>query len=185
MAHRRSDLVQAAPQDFLAHPGNWMEWISTYRGTATAGPNFAWVLAARALRRLPGLDLSSLRIALNGAEPVDPDAVEAFVAAAAPFGFRPGAVFSAFGMAEVAIAGTFPEPLRGMRLRRRRPRGAGAGAGRQARRDRDPDDEALHPPPAAARQAGAWPGAPHRRARDRARTCPSARSASCSSGAPR
>ena len=29
-------LVQAAPQDFLAHPGNWMRWISDYRGTATA-----------------------------------------------------------------------------------------------------------------------------------------------------
>ena len=39
------DLVQAAPQDFLAHPGNWMQWISDYRGTATAGPNFSWVLA--------------------------------------------------------------------------------------------------------------------------------------------
>jgi fatty-acyl-CoA synthase len=109
------DLVQAAPQDFLAHPGNWLEWISTYRGTATAGPNFSWVLAARALRRMEGIDLSSLRIALNGAEPIDPDAVDAFVAAAAPFGFRPGAVFCAFGMAEVAIAGTFPQPMLGMR----------------------------------------------------------------------
>jgi fatty-acyl-CoA synthase len=108
-------LVQAAPQDFLAHPGNWLEWISTYRGTATAGPNFSWVLAARAVRRMQGIDLSSLRIALNGAEPIDPDAVETFTAAAAPFGFRPEAVFCAFGMAEVAIAGTFPEPLEGMR----------------------------------------------------------------------
>ncbi len=108
------DLVQAAPQDFLAHPGHWLEWISTYRGTATAGPNFSWVLAARAMRRMSDLDLSSLRIALNGAEPIDPDAVEAFTEAAAPFGFRPGAVFRAFGMAEVAIAGTFPPPLRGM-----------------------------------------------------------------------
>jgi fatty-acyl-CoA synthase len=109
------DLVQAAPQDFLAHPGHWLEWISTYRGTATAGPNFSWVLAARALRRMGDLDLSSLRIALNGAEPIDPEAVDAFTVAAAPFGFRPGAVFCAFGMAEVAIAGTFPEPLQGMR----------------------------------------------------------------------
>ena len=107
-------LVLASPQDFLAHPGAWMEWISTYRGTATAGPNFSWVLATRALKRMSGLDLSSMRIALNGAEPIDPDAVEAFVAAAAPHGFRPGAEFCAFGMAEVAIAGTFPPPMRGM-----------------------------------------------------------------------
>ena len=108
------DLVQAAPQDFLAHPGHWMEWLSRYRGTVTAGPNFSWVLATRALRRLSSLDLSPMRIALSGAEPVDPAAVEAFVTAAEPFGFRPGAVFPAFGMAEVAIAGAFPPPMRGL-----------------------------------------------------------------------
>jgi fatty-acyl-CoA synthase len=106
--------VQAAPQDFLAHPGNWMQWISDWRGTATAGPNFSWVLATRALRRATSLDLSPLTLALSGAEPVDPKAVEAFVEAAAPFGFRPGSVFPAFGMAEVAIGGSFP--VRGVGL---------------------------------------------------------------------
>ena len=110
------DHVQAAPQDFLAHPGHWMEWISRYGGTATAGPNFSWVLATRALKRMQGLDLSSMRVALSGAEPIDPDAVEAFVAEAGRFGFPPGAVFCAFGMAEVAIGGTFPPPGRGMRV---------------------------------------------------------------------
>ncbi len=109
------DLVLAAPQDFLASPGRWMEWISTYGGTATAGPNFSWVLAARALRRDgPALDLSSLRIGLNGAEPVDPESVRALIAAGERHGLRPGAVFPAFGMAEVAIAGSFPEPMSGL-----------------------------------------------------------------------
>jgi fatty-acyl-CoA synthase len=111
---RGIDLVQAAPQDFLAHPGNWMQWISDWRGTATAGPNFAWVLATRALKRMQGLDLSSLTLALSGAEPIDPDAVDAFVAAAEPFGFPVGGVFPAFGMAEVAIGGTFPPRGRGL-----------------------------------------------------------------------
>jgi fatty-acyl-CoA synthase len=101
-------LVQAAPQDFMAKPGNWMQWISDWGGTATAGPNFSWVLATRALRRSEGLDLSTLTLALSGAEPVDPEAVEAFVAAAEPFGFRPGGVFPAFGMAETAIGAAFP-----------------------------------------------------------------------------
>jgi len=109
-----TDLVQAAPQDFLARPGHWMEWVSDWRGTATAGPNFSWVLATRALRRAQGLDLSSLTLALSGAEPVDPKAVDAFVEAAAPFGFAAGSVFPAFGMAEVAIGGTFP--VRGVGL---------------------------------------------------------------------
>jgi fatty-acyl-CoA synthase len=107
-------LVQAAPQDFLAHPASWMQWISDHRGTVTAGPNFSWVLATRALRRATDLDLSSMRIALSGAEPVDPAAVEAFVAEARRFGFPDGAVFPAFGMAEVAIAGAFPPPGRGL-----------------------------------------------------------------------
>jgi fatty-acyl-CoA synthase len=107
-------LVLGAPQDFTARPARWMEWLSTYGGTATAGPNFSYVLATRALKRADQLDLSRLRIALNGAEPIDPDQVEAFVEAGARHGLRPGAVFPAFGMAEVAIAGTFPEPLGGM-----------------------------------------------------------------------
>lgn len=107
-------LVQAAPQDFMAHPGHWMEWISDWKGTATAGPNFAWVLATRALKKAKNLDLSSLTLALSGAEPVDPAAVEAFVAAAEPFGFRAGSIFPAFGMAEVAIGGAFPPRYRGL-----------------------------------------------------------------------
>ncbi|MGH9187133.1 MAG: AMP-binding protein, partial [Acidimicrobiales bacterium] len=110
-----ANLVLGAPQDFLAAPIRWMEWLSTYRGTATAGPNFSYVLATRALRSASGLDLSPLRIALNGAEPVDPDQVERFIEAAGRFGMRPGAVYPAFGMAEVVIGGTFPEPLSGLR----------------------------------------------------------------------
>ena len=108
-------LVLGAPQDFLAAPLRWMEWISRHRGTATAGPNFAYVLATRALRTASDLDLSSLRVALNGAEPVDPDSVEKFVAEAGRHGMDPGAVFPAFGMAEVMIGGAFQEPGLGLR----------------------------------------------------------------------
>jgi fatty-acyl-CoA synthase len=112
-----TDFVLAAPQDFLASPGRWMEWMSEYRATATAGPNFSYALATRALRRLaPGtLDLSRVRIALNGAEAVDPSVVEAFIAAGAPQGLQPGAAFPAFGMAEATIAVTFPRPGQGLR----------------------------------------------------------------------
>ena len=107
-------LVQAAPQDFMAHPGSWIQWISDWKGTATAGPNFSWVLATRALKRMKDIDLSSLTLALSGAEPVDPVAVDAFVAEASRFGFRAGGIFPAFGMAEVAIGGAFPPRHRGL-----------------------------------------------------------------------
>jgi fatty-acyl-CoA synthase len=107
-------LVLGAPQDFMAKPIRWMQWISDFRGTCTAGPNFAYVLATRALRRAEGLDLSSMRTALSGAEPVDADAFRTFAAVAGRFGFSEAALFPAFGMAEVCIAGCFPEPMSGL-----------------------------------------------------------------------
>jgi fatty-acyl-CoA synthase len=109
-----TDLVLAPPQDFLASPTRWMEWMAHYGGTATAGPNFSYALAARALRRHPGLDLSRWRVGLNGAEPVDPDAVEAFCEAGARHALDPRSVFCAFGMAEATLAVTFPAPMTGM-----------------------------------------------------------------------
>jgi fatty-acyl-CoA synthase len=108
-------MALAGPQDFMSAPARWVEWMSHYRGTCTAGPNFSYALAARALRRLNGLDLSNWRIALNGAEPIDPATVEAFTDAGARHGLNPGAAFPAFGMAEVTIGGTFPEPGTGLR----------------------------------------------------------------------
>ena len=56
-----------------------------------------------------------MRIMLNGAEPVDPASVRAFIDAAERHQFPPGAVFPAFGMAEVAIGGTFPQAGAGLR----------------------------------------------------------------------
>jgi fatty-acyl-CoA synthase len=108
------ELVLGAPQDFLGAPSNWLEWISEYRGTITAGPNFSYALAARALRRAGDLDLSSWRLALNGAETVDPGAVESFCAAAAPFGFDARAAYPVFGMAEATLGVTFPAVGEGM-----------------------------------------------------------------------
>jgi len=110
------ELVLGAPQDFMAKPARWMQWIHDYRGTVTAGPNFAYALAARGLRRGPQLNLSRLRVALNGAEPVDRGTVEEFVAAGERHGLDPAAIFPAFGMAELTIAGTFPEVGSGARF---------------------------------------------------------------------
>ena len=112
------NLVLASPQDFLSRPADWLSWMHDFKGTVTSGPNFSWVLAARAFNRMTNkgesLDLSRVRLALNGAEPVDPNVVETLIEAARPHGFRGEAVFCAFGMAELSLGGTFPPLFRGM-----------------------------------------------------------------------
>ncbi len=112
------DLVLSAPQDFLAGPSKWMEWMSQFGGTITAGPNFSYALAARSLKRLENLDLSSWRVALNGAEPVDPATMRLFIEAGARHGLNPGAVFPAFGMAEATLGVTFPRVGAGLNVDR-------------------------------------------------------------------
>jgi fatty-acyl-CoA synthase len=102
------ELVTVTPVDFLTRPLLWAELISKYGGTVTAAPNFAYAVLGRQLARADGpLDLSSLRIAMNGAEPIDPDSVTAFAEAGARFGLRPESVLAAYGMAETALGVSF------------------------------------------------------------------------------
>ena len=108
------DLYLASPQDFLGAPARWVEWISEFGGTLTAGPNFAYALAARGMERQPTADLSGWRLGMNGAEPIDPAAVDAFCAAGARHRLDPRSVFCVYGMAEATLAVTFPEPGEGM-----------------------------------------------------------------------
>jgi fatty-acyl-CoA synthase len=108
-------LVQGAPQDFLAKPIRWMRWLTQFHGTASAGPNFSYALAARALKRTDEeLDLSQVRVFLNGAEPIDAPTFRRFLEVGERFGLDPSVAFPAFGMAEVCIAGCFPTPGKGL-----------------------------------------------------------------------
>jgi len=109
------ELITVTPVDFLGRPVLWAELISKYGGTVTAAPNFAYAVLARQLARADGpLDLSSLRVALNGAEPIDAAAVGAFVDAGARFGLRPESVLAAYGMAETALGVSFAPPMTGL-----------------------------------------------------------------------
>jgi fatty-acyl-CoA synthase len=105
-------LVKVTPIDFLRDTLLWAKLIDKYKGTMTAAPNFAYSLFAKRLRKQakPGqFDLSTLRFALSGAEPVDPADVEDLIDAGKPFGLRPEAVMPAYGMAETTLAVSFSE----------------------------------------------------------------------------
>jgi fatty-acyl-CoA synthase len=106
------ELVKVTPMDFLRDTLLWAKLIDKYKGTMTAAPNFAYSLFAKRLRKQgkPGqFDLSTLRFALSGAEPVDPADVEDLIDAGRPFGLRPEAVMPAYGMAETTLAVSFSE----------------------------------------------------------------------------
>lgn len=104
-------VVKVTPAAFLARPMLWMELIDHFGGTITAAPNFAYAVAARALKRADPLDLSTMRFALNGAEPIDVDVVAAFTKAGERHKLPQTSVVCAYGMAEAALAVSFA-PLR-------------------------------------------------------------------------
>jgi fatty-acyl-CoA synthase len=107
-----AELVKVTPMDFLRDALLWAKLIDKYKGTMTAAPNFAYALLAKRLRRQakPGdFDLSTLRFALSGAEPVEPADVEDLLDAGKPFGLNSSAILPAYGMAETTLAVSFSE----------------------------------------------------------------------------
>ncbi|ORV75452.1 fatty acyl-AMP ligase [Mycobacterium gastri] len=111
------ELVKVTPMDFMRDTLLWAKLIDKYRGTMTAAPNFAYSLFAKRLRKQAKsgqFDLSTLRFALSGAEPVEPADVEDLCEAGAPFGLKPQAILPAYGMAEITLAVAFSECAAGL-----------------------------------------------------------------------
>jgi fatty-acyl-CoA synthase len=114
-----AEVVSITPLDFLRSPLLWAKLIHKYRGTVTAAPNFAYSLLARRLSQAEDdldLDLSSLRYAWNGAEPVDPDTMMSLAEAGKPYKLDPLALAPVYGMAETTLAVSIPDPLQGQVL---------------------------------------------------------------------
>ncbi|HZV01357.1 MAG TPA: AMP-binding protein, partial [Planctomycetota bacterium] len=113
-------LVSMSPLAFLARPERWLRAMHEHHGTISAAPNFAYELCATKLddARLEGVDLSSWRLAFNGAEPVRPHTIRAFTERFARFGFHAEAMTPAYGLAECSVGLTFPPLGRGPRVER-------------------------------------------------------------------
>jgi fatty-acyl-CoA synthase len=94
---------------FGRRPNVWLESMSKYRATITFAPNFAYGLATKRARDkdLEGLDLSSIRVAGCGAEPINPRVMREFATRFASCGFNANALMPAYGMAESTLAITF------------------------------------------------------------------------------
>lgn len=113
-------LVLMSPVTFMGRPVRWLRAISAWKGTLSAAPNFAYDLCATKLddADLKDLDLSSWRIAFNGAEPVQSGTLERFAARFSRYGFRREAFSPVYGLAENSLGVTFSPPGRGPKLDR-------------------------------------------------------------------
>lgn len=100
-----ANLVHMSPMSFLKRPVRWLELLSRHSAEFTAAPNFAYDLIARRVTEseVAALDLSSLRVALNGAEPIRSRTLTTVTDLLAPAGFRAEAIVTAYGMAETTL----------------------------------------------------------------------------------
>ncbi|KAL7545201.1 hypothetical protein ACHAWF_008552 [Thalassiosira exigua] len=110
-----------SPIAFLQRPAGWIEAVSEHRGTHLQAPNFAFGLAARKFdekryckgtggttvdeggKAVRPLDLSCVKHAVNGAEPVTEKSIAAFEKAFAPFGLKEGVIYPTYGLAEHTV----------------------------------------------------------------------------------
>lgn len=103
-------LAMMTPLGFLRDPLSWPRHMSAHRSTVTAGPTFAYRAAAEALDRSADpaspIDLTALRHAFVGAEPISHAVLRRFTESFAPLGLRPDALVPCYGMAESVLATT-------------------------------------------------------------------------------
>ena len=97
--------VLMSPMSFLQRPHRWLSAISRFRATTSGGPNFAFDLCVQKVtpEQMKLLDLSSWRVAFNGAEPVRAATIRRFTEKFATCGFRPEAFYPCYGMAETTL----------------------------------------------------------------------------------
>jgi acyl-CoA synthetase (AMP-forming)/AMP-acid ligase II len=110
-------VILMAPSAFLQRPIRWLQAISRYRATMSGGPDSAYALC---VHRVPPegraeLDLSSWRVAINGAEPIRQETLVEFASAFGPHGFRRSAFYPCYGLAEATLlvtgGGNHQEPV--------------------------------------------------------------------------
>ncbi len=111
-------LVLLTPFTFLNRPERWLWAIHHHRATLSGAPNFAYDLCVRKIdpANIEGLDLSSWRMAANGAEKVYPSTLELFAEKFAPYGFKREALLPVYGLAESTVALAIPPMNRSFRL---------------------------------------------------------------------
>ncbi len=140
------DLTLIGPEVFVTKPAVWLRALSTYGGTISPAPNFAFALCVQRIKdeELDGVDLSRWRVALNGAEPVAPEVLRAFTTRFARWGFPETGLTPVYGLSEASLAVQFSpldKPFRTVRFDRDE-----LGAGRAVQADDGVELVSVGPP---------------------------------------
>jgi acyl-CoA synthetase (AMP-forming)/AMP-acid ligase II len=110
--------INLMPTDlFVRRPLLWLQIASQKRATITCSPNFGYRHFLKVLggRRLEGVDLSSIRLIYNGAEPISVQLCNEFIGALDHTGLSRRAMYPVYGLAEASLAVTLPEINSGYR----------------------------------------------------------------------
>lgn len=111
--------VLMTPSAFMHRPLNWLRAIHRFQAEVAAAPNFAYDLCVDRFRpeQMEGVDLSSWKLAINGAEPVRPETLSRFSVCFAPYGFDASAMHPTYGLAEATLVASSAPRGRGPRIR--------------------------------------------------------------------
>jgi len=108
-----TNAVLADASLFAAKPSRWLDWLTAHQATVTCAPNFAYGLVRKVMSG-GNYSLERLRLAMNGAEPIDVGSFRDFLGAGAAHGLAASTAFCVYGLAEATLAVTFPKPGAGM-----------------------------------------------------------------------
>ena len=103
-------LFAMSPLSFLVRPESWLWAMHRFRATFSASPNFGFALCLDKIPEasLEGLDLSSLRMIANGAEPVSAQTMKRFMDRFSRYRFPARAMAPVYGLAECSVGLAFP-----------------------------------------------------------------------------
>lgn len=98
------------PIDFIKSPYLWLKLASDLRVTIINSPNSGYHTTISKLtpEELKTLNLTNIKVAMCGAEPVNASVIEGFMTKFIPTGLNPHAFFPVYGLAESTLAVTFP-----------------------------------------------------------------------------
>lgn len=119
------DLYLMPTELFIRNPTLWMRKVSEYNITITSSPNFGYQHFLNQLNEsnFLNIDLSSLRMIFNGAEPISANICRDFLNKLSPFGLKESVMFTVYGLAEASLAVTFPKasaPFSSLKFDRRK-----------------------------------------------------------------